>query len=233
MKTILFDLDGTLLPLSMENFRKVYFPLLVKKGVEIGIDKDKMKQGVLGGLDAMVKNDGSVANETIFWRFFEQATGVSVESVKDTFDDFYNNEFLMLKDVCEYTEFSRKIIDVLKEKGYNLILATNPILPLSANINRMAFVGLKPDDFDYITSFENSTYCKPNPKYYEEIIEKNNLNPNECLMVGNNVLEDMIAEKLGIATYLITDVLENEYNLDYSKYNQSSLKDFYKKVCEL
>ncbi len=233
MKTILFDLDGTLLPLSMENFRKVYFPLLVKKGVEIGIDKDKMKQGVLGGLDAMVKNDGSVANETVFWRFFEQATGVSVESVKDTFDDFYNNEFLMLKDVCEYTEFSRKIIDVLKEKGYKLILATNPILPLSANINRMAFVGLKPDDFDYITSFENSTYCKPNPKYYEEIIEKNNLNPNECLMVGNNVLEDMIAEKLGVATYLITDVLENEYNLDYSKYKQSSLKDFYKKVCEL
>jgi len=233
MKTILFDLDGTLLPLSMENFRKVYFPLLVKKGVEIGIDKDKMKQGVLGGLKAMVENDGSVSNETVFWHYFESATGVGVENVKNVFDDFYNNEFLKLKDVCEYTEYSRKIVDVLKTKGYKLILATNPILPLSAAINRMAFVELKPNDFEYITAFENSTYCKPNPKYYEEILEKNNLNSKDCLMVGNNVLEDMIAEKLGIETYLVTDVLENEYNLDYSKYNQGTLKDFYKKVCEL
>lgn len=233
MKTILFDLDGTLLPLSMENFRKVYFPLLVQKGVEIGIDKDKMKQGILGGLQAMSKNDGSFTNEIVFWNFFETATDISAESVKKDFDDFYNNEFLKLKDVCGYTEYSRKIVDVLKEKGYKLILATNPILPMSANINRMAFVGLKPDDFEYITAFENSTYCKPNQKYYEEIIEKNSLNPKECLMVGNNVLEDMVAEKLGIDTFLITDVLENEYNLDYKKYNQGSLKDFYKKACEL
>ena len=63
MKTILFDLDGTLLPLSMDNFRKVYFPLLVKKGMELGIDKDKMKMGVMGGLKAMAENDGSRTNE--------------------------------------------------------------------------------------------------------------------------------------------------------------------------
>ena len=86
MKTVLFDLDGTLLPLSMENFRKIYFPLLVKKGVEIGIDKDKMKQGVLGGLKAMVENDGSVSNETVFCDYFESATGVGVENVKNVFD---------------------------------------------------------------------------------------------------------------------------------------------------
>ena len=233
MKTILFDLDGTLLPLSMDNFRKVYFPLLVKKGMEMGIDKDKMKMGVLGGLEAMVKNDGSKTNEDVFWQFFENSTGVPKEKVEKDFESFYNNEFLALKDVCTETDISRKIVDVLKQKGYKLILATNPILPLNAAKNRMAFVGLKPDDFEYITGFENSTYCKPNVNYYSEILEKNNLNAEDCLMVGNNVLEDMVAEKLGLETFLITDVLENEFNLDYSKYNQGSLEDFYKKVCEL
>ncbi len=233
MKTILFDLDGTLLPLSMDNFRKVYFPLLVKKGIELGIDKDKMKMGVMGGLKAMAENDGSRTNEETFWQCFETATGVAKQTVEKDFESFYNNEFLALKDVCTETDISRKIVDVLKQKGYKLILATNPILPLNAAKNRMAFVGLKPSDFEYITGFENSTYCKPNVNYYAEILEKNNLNAEDCLMVGNNVLEDMVAEKLGLETFLVTDVLENEFNLDYSKYNQGSLEDFYKKVCEL
>ena len=233
MKTILFDLDGTLLPLSMDNFRKVYFPLLVKKGMELGIDKDKMKMGVMGGLKAMAENDGSRTNEETFWQCFETATGVAKQTVEKDFENFYNNEFLALKDVCKETDISRKIVDVLKQKGYKLILATNPILPLNAAKNRMAFVGLKPEDFEYITGFENSTYCKPNVNYYAEILEKNNLNSEDCLMVGNNVLEDMVAEKLGLETFLVTDVLENESNLDYSKYNQGLLEDFYKKVCEL
>ncbi len=229
-KTILFDLDGTLLPLSMDNFRKVYFPLLVKKGVELGIDKEKMETAVMGGLKAMVKNDGSKTNEQVFWQCFENATGVPKSNVEKEFENFYNNEFLQLKEVCENTIFSRKIVDTLKQKGYRLILATNPILPLNAAINRMAFVGLEPKDFEYITGFENSRYCKPNVKYYSEILEKKNLVPQECLMVGNNALEDMVASQLGLDTYLVTDVLENEYNLDYSKYENGSLEDFYKKV---
>ncbi len=233
MKAILFDLDGTLLPITMEDFGKVYFTLLINKGIEMGIEKDAMKKGVMGGLEAMVKNDGSVSNEEVFWRVFKLATGKTREEVVDKFTAFYNNEFLQLKTVCKYTEYSKRIIDTLKNKGYRIILATNPILPMIAAENRMAFVDLKASDFEYITAYENSTYCKPNVKYYEEILEKCNLDPSECMMVGNNVLEDMIAEKLGVETYLITDVLENENNLDYSKYPQGTLEDFYKKVCEL
>ncbi len=229
-KAILFDLDGKLLPLSMDNFRKVYFPLLVKKGVEMGIDKDKMKTAVLGGLKAMVENDGTKPNCDVFWDFFQTVTGVQKSAVEKDFEYFYNNEFLQLKEVCGDTVFSRKIVDTLKQKGYRLILATNPILPVCAAINRMAFVGLKPDDFEYITGFENSTYCKPNVNYYSEILQKNNLTPQECLMVGNNALEDMVANKLGIDTFLVTDVLENDFNLDYSNYENGSLEDFYKKV---
>ena len=118
----------------------------------------------------------------------------------------------------------------MNKKNYKVILATNPIFPIQAVETRMNWVGLKKEDFDYITVFSNSSYCKPNPLYFDEIIKKNNLNPENCIMVGNNVIEDTAAEKVGIKTYLITDYLENEKNLDYSNFEHSSLVEFYEKI---
>ena len=48
----------------------------------------------------------------------------------------------------------------------------------------------KPEDFDYLTYYENSTYSKPNPKYFKSLLEKFNLKPEEVVLFGNNTLED-------------------------------------------
>lgn len=229
MKTILFDCDGTLLPISMADFSRVYFGLLVQKGEEMGIDRESMKKGLYGGVNAMVENNGSKTNEEVFWNVFSSATKTCKTNTEPVFREFYKNEFSALKSVIKPTEFSKKIIEILKEKGYRLVLATNPILPTDA-IHRIEWTGLNADDFEYITTYENSTYCKPNPKYYTEILEKLNLEAKDCLMVGNNATEDMVAEEVGIKTYLVTDILENEHNVDISAFENGSLEDFYKKV---
>ena len=88
------------------------------------------------------------------------------------------------------------------------------------------------DDFIYISTFENSSYCKP-LKYYEEILNKINRKPEECLMVGNDALEDMVASKLGMATFLITDNLISEKNIDISKFNKGTYKDFFEYIKSL
>ena len=81
------------------------------------------------------------------------------------------------------------------------------------------------EDFELITTYENSSYCKPNPKYYVEILEKTGLKPEECLMVGINAEEDMIAESLGMKVFLLTDCLINEKHADISKYPQGGFEE--------
>ena len=105
------------------------------------------------------------------------------------------------------------------------MVATNPLFPLVAQEARLSWAGLNSDDFDYISHYENSRFCKPNLKYYEEILAKLDLNPAECLMVGNDVNEDIIAIELGMKVFLVTDCLLNPDNKDISVYPHGNFDD--------
>ena len=67
MQMILFDLDGTLLPMDQEAFTKAYFQRLAAKLAPYGYEPDKLIDGVWAGTAAMVKNDGGRTNEEAFW----------------------------------------------------------------------------------------------------------------------------------------------------------------------
>ena len=115
---------------------------------------------------------------------------------------------------------------MLKEKGIGRILATNPLFPRIATESRVRWAGLDPADFDWITTYENASYCKPNPDYYREILGRMGLDPKDCIMVGNDAVEDVAAAELGMEVFLVTDCLINKDNRDLSGYPQGSLTDF-------
>ena len=75
IKNVLFDLDGTLLPMDMERFTNGYFQLLTEKMAPLGYDPKALIDAVWAGTAAMVKNDGSRLNEEAFWAKFAQAFG--------------------------------------------------------------------------------------------------------------------------------------------------------------
>lgn len=218
MKTILFDLDGTLLPMDQDVFTKAYFKALTEKLVPYGYDPDALIKGIWSGTASMVKNDGQKTNEDIFWNAFAAIFGDRVFRDKTLFDAFYANEFDKARDVCGFVPEANATVKALKEEGYLIILASNPIFPLTAQKRRMEWAGLDADDFCYITSYENSHYCKPNPDYYREILSVNNCAVEECLMVGNDANEDMAAGDAGIQTFLLTNCLINAKGKDISIY---------------
>ena len=84
--------------------------------------------------------------------------------------------------------------------------------------SRIRWAGLDVSDFECITTYENSRYCKPNPESYNEILYKMNLQSKECLMVRNDVAEDMTARAVGINVFLLTDCLINKEQKDISLY---------------
>ena len=226
IKAILFDLDGTLLPMNQDTFVKSYMTKLATKVTPLGYETKAFIGAMWAGVEAMIKNDGSVTNETAFWNCFTGIFGKKSLNDIPVFDAFYKNEFQSVADDCGYKPKAKDIIDYLKSKGYRLVLATNPLFPAIATESRIRWAGLAPKDFEYYTTYENSSYCKPNPRYYLEILEKIGCKPEECLMVGNDVGEDMITETLGMKVFLLTDCLINKSNVDINQYPHGSFDDF-------
>lgn len=224
--TILFDLDGTLLPMDQDVFTKCYFKGLCKKAAPYGYAPDQLVNAVWAGTKAMITNDGTQTCEAAFWNCFAEILGESILEMEPVFAEFYEKEFQQVKEVCGYTPQAAKLIAQLKAAGYRVVLATNPLFPPVATLSRARWAGMNPEDFELITTYDNSSYCKPNPAYYQEILNKIGATPHECLMVGNDVKEDMAAaSKLGIHTFLLTDCLLNKENLDTSSYPQGGFAE--------
>ena len=218
--TFLFDLDGTLLPMDQDVFAKHYFGLLARKVAPLGYAPDQLIKAIWSGIAAMVKNDGSCTNEEAFWRFFTGIYGEKALADKPVFNDFYINEFNQVQSSCGFTPEAAALVRSLKEKGYRVVLATNPLFPAPATQNRIRWAGLDESDFEWVTTYENSHFCKPNPAYYAEILEKLGLTAKECIMVGNDADEDLVAQELGMRVFLLTDCLINKSGRDLSAYPQ-------------
>ena len=225
IKAVLFDLDGTLLPMDQEEFTKVYLHLLSKKMEQHGYEPEQMVKAVWTGTGAMVKNDGSTTNEKVFWGAFDKFWGKNASADEPMFQAFYEKEFEDVQNACGYNENARKMIDEVKSMGYRTILATNPIFPALATEKRIRWAGLTPEDFELYTTYENIGYCKPNPQYYQEILNRTGLLPEECVMIGNDVTEDMVAETLGMKVFLLTDCMINKEEKDISVYPNGSFQE--------
>lgn len=207
--TIMFDLDGTLLPFEQDDFVKLYFGGLCKKLAPLGYEADAVVKYVWKGTEAMVRNDGSRTNSEAFWEVFRAAFPDKPDA-REWCDEFYTKEFDAVRACLRYVPNRKTALERIKAAGHETVLSTNPLFPLCAVETRLGWAGLEPGDFAYITHYDNSTYCKPNPKYFAELLEKLGKTPEECFVVGNSVPEDIGAAKAaGIDGFLVTEFAEN------------------------
>ncbi|MBR5272178.1 MAG: HAD family hydrolase [Clostridia bacterium] len=223
--TVLFDLDGTLLPLDQDTFIKTYFKLLAGKLSERGYEPDKLIEAVWGGTLRMMKNDGVRTNEEVFWEFFMGVFGEKSREDIPYFEEFYKTDFHKAKQVCGFDAMAAQTVRKLKANGVKVALATNPMFPQIATKLRIEWAGLVPDDFELYTTYENSCYGKPSADYYLSIAKTLNVSPEECLMVGNDVDDDMPAKNVGMKVFLLTDNLVNKSNTDINQFAHGGFKE--------
>ncbi len=231
MNTVLFDLDGTLLPMEQGAFTERYFAALGKFGARLGHDPKKLLASVWEGTKAMLKNDGGATNRARFWETFSLALGGSdAETLEPAFERFYETEFESARAATREDPAARASVLLLKEKGYTVVLATNPLFPPVAIKRRLAWAGLDHADFERVTTYDNSKFCKPGTSYYLDLLGPLGKKPEECLMAGNDVRDDMSAREAGLDVYLVTDCLINEKNLPTEGFRQGTLAEFYEFV---
>lgn len=228
LKTILFDLDGTLLPMDVNVFLNKYFSKLTNHLTHIAEPRE-MQRKILESTEAMIcDNSPDKTNQVVFFEDFFKKLSHKPEELIPIFNTFYSREFSELMCCTEPTPLAREICLELVNKGYRLVLATNPIFPLEATLHRMKWAGVHDIPWELVTTYEHCHYCKPNPNYFREILEKVGATPGETLMVGNDTKEDLAAKKLGIKTYLVTDYLINHGGQDYDADFEGRLEDFLK-----
>lgn len=123
--------------MEQDKFANGYFSRLVKKLAPLGYEPQKTVDGIWAGTAAMVKNDGKTTNEEAFWIKFKEIFGEKVLDDKPIFDDYYRNEFNEVQSDCGFNPAAAQTVKQLKERGYKLILATNPIFPAVATESRI------------------------------------------------------------------------------------------------
>lgn len=233
IKHIMFDLDGTLLAIGLEDLIQTYMKLLAQKMAGLGYDPKKSIEAVWAGTHAMLKNDGTKTNREVFWKTFETFGLGDVSAIEQQVDSFYTNEFKKVRSAVREKRNVKPMIQMLQEKGYPLTLATSPIFPLIGVKERLSWIGLELSDFSLVTSYENCHFTKPQLGYYKEVLNAGGFSAQESMMVGNDINDDMPASQLGVQTFLVTDVLENSregFEKDYTNGTFAQLQEFFENL---
>jgi HAD superfamily hydrolase (TIGR01509 family) len=234
LKAVLFDLDGTLLPMDQATFMKDYFGRLMGRLAPLGYTPEVFLAAMKAGIAAMTVNDGSRTNEQAYWDAYSASSGRDLGEEIPVLDDFYEKEFDRVAAVCGRNPKAAELVHGLKAKGVRVILATNPLFPRIATQKRIRWAGLAPEDFEFYTTFEDIGYCKPNPDYYREVLRRAGLDAADCLMVGNDVAEDMMAgAQAGLRGFLLTDCLINTPNANVNAYPHGSFEELNAYIEEL
>jgi FMN phosphatase YigB (HAD superfamily) len=208
-KAILFDLDGTLLNINMEYFLKKYFALMTRMAAEQGYQGvEKLAEQIWRSTDKMIADkDQNKTDEETFMEDFYRNWHYPLAEFNQFFEFFYREGFPSLNKYCQPFPGVHGLMEKLFKKKLKIVIATNAVFPLTAIQQRLDWAGIGQFNYDLITAYENMHFCKPHLDYYKEICSKIEENPEDCLMVGNDTAEDLIAGKLGIKTFLLNEMI--------------------------
>ncbi len=214
IRTILLDLDDTLLANSMDTFLPAYFQGLGAHLSDL-VDKKRMLNELVAGTQDMLTNlDPCTTLEQAFANHFYPALGLPEAETRTTIEAFYNGAYKDLKSLTSRVPGATTLVENLRTRGLELVVATNPLFPRMAIDERLRWAGIMPGDgqFALVTSYESLHFAKPQPEYYAEILARLGRYPGEALMIGDNLEADIKpAHRLGMAVYHVTNEPDPEF----------------------
>lgn len=202
IKAILFDLDDTLILLDMEAFSAAYFQGLAARMAPL-CPIEEFLPALQAGTQAMMSPDGpDLTNAAAFERVFFSLVKRDPAPLRAAFDAFYREDFPRLARYSQADPIAGRLVSLLKEQRRQLALATQPLLPKIAIVERLHWADVNPQDFDLIACYEEMRSSKPHPAFFQQVLERLGRRPAECLMVGDSST-DLAAKRLGIKTFWV------------------------------
>ena len=232
MKSILFDLDGTLLPMDPDVFTKGYFGGISGYAASI-VSPDKFIKAILNGTNAMVANETDKYNMEVFRDVFLPELNLEYSEIFLPLEEYYRTDFKKLIKCTNPSPIAPEIVQAVLDKGYKIILATNALFPREAVEERMRWANIDKFPWAAITDYEITKGCKPNLKYYQYIVDQYDVTIEGSWMIGNDTCEDLVAKEIGFKTYLVTDTMVTDGKEFIAPDAQGSLEDCLRFVKEV
>ena len=125
----------------------------------------------------------------VFRRLYaDKGINADMTLLRDTAQRFRKESTLMIKLYDGVTE----LLDGLKDAGKKIYLLSNA--QESFTIPEMDELGIL-GYFDGVMISSEERVCKPQRQFFEKLLAKYQLEPSECLMVGNDKNSDMLGAK--------------------------------------
>ena len=207
MTLLLFDLDDTLLGNMTNTFVPVYMQTMAKR-LQAVADPAVFIRTLLAAIQEMTANLDPVQTlEEKFDAAFYPALGVVRKDVQGLFDAFYADDFPGLRSLTQYKPEAVSVVQEVIDRGDQAAIATNPLYPLTAILQRLEWAGLSAEKipFALIPSYETFHYSKPNPAFYAEFLAQLGWPKSPVVMVGNDINLDIVgARQLGLSVFWMT-----------------------------
>lgn len=203
LRAVLFDLDGTLLQVEMQQFIPLYLQDLSSYFAP-EIDQVRLQQTMRAAIAALLQpRQGNATNRELFLLALERHLQLPPQQFEHQWQRWFDDRGELLKELTAPHPLTRALVQMVQQCGCKLVIATNPVFPRSLIDARLRWAGLDNCQFDLVTSYENSCHCKPNRGYFTDILQQLQLPAAEVLMVGNDNHHDTAATKAGIPTFLV------------------------------
>lgn len=205
---LLLDMDGTLLEIDLGSFLRRYFAALGPVLAEIVGPSGNARlalDAVMQATEAMCAPHDGMTNQQRFNEEFHALTGMRLDEpvAARAIEAFYRDSFPGLRAGEAPRPGGTEVLKAARESGMRVALATNPIFPRAAIVERLRWAGFEPAEFDLITCYENMSACKPAARYFKDTASQLGVDPTKCLMVGDDPVLDMAAGDVGMKTFYV------------------------------
>lgn len=203
---LLLDLDDTLLGNRMDAFIPAYLQGLAKRLAPYA-EPGKMIKSLLSAMRQMVENARPDCTlEQDFDAAFYPSLGIRRAEVEAVIQAFYVEDFPKLQPLTEFRPSAVKLVEEALGRGYRVGVATNPLFPRTAILQRLSWAGLPVESYPFalVPSYDTFHFAKPNPAYFAEFLAQMGWLEEPALMVGDDVDNDILpARQLGLPVFWI------------------------------
>lgn len=226
--TLLLDLDDTLIDNEIGEFLPVYLKRLGEH-LASHAAPDELVTALLGATQAMIQNNrpDRTLKETFDAQFFP-SLGINEKAVRADIKDFYANIFPSLRSLTQPRPEAIDLVEYAIDCGYQVVIATNPLFPRSAILQRLEWANLSPEKYPFalITSYETFHFAKPNQAFFSEVLARLGWPSGAVIMVGDDLENDIYASRRsGIAAFWLSQQGQSPKNDNISPTASGSLAD--------
>ncbi|PJF42244.1 MAG: hypothetical protein CUN55_10290, partial [Phototrophicales bacterium] len=210
IKAVLLDLDETLLKNPPSQFVKTYVSKLVYylqqhfPHIESAVFLDSIYQSTKSTIE---NQDALRFNADVFYDEITTQTNLTRSDITPIIQNFLQEIYPTFRDLTQVIPTAKPLVEWLLAHNYAVAIATNPLFPHQATIQRVQWAGIHVDKVWFISSLDNTHFTKPHAAYYEEILSRLGFEPDEAIMIGDDWENDIVpAANAGLNTYWVNPI---------------------------